>query len=271
MSLVAVLIPLASQTSPFASLVGQGLTAPPHDGPLIRSAILSLLPASLSRLALNRGLQHADIMVKHACLRVLYEALMALKRLLESLDVAAAAAATYSEPIRGPPGISCTAMEINVTAERESRGEPQKEQWLKLSHSIQDTMRAYLPDPNVLFGILPSLKTSLVSTKIGVASLSDEGAQVSVKKRKRTDLGTADGSNEQQIALIDNYDYEATIIELWGSDAIVDADRRESSEVLLHSKVVEVLASFQVIIAHQCIVSQRCISCLSRLDVCILS
>ncbi|KAL3696543.1 hypothetical protein R1sor_010619 [Riccia sorocarpa] len=232
MSLVATLIPLACQPPPLMALAREGAMAPAYDGPLIRSALLSLLPPTLSRLVLNRGLQHADILVKHACLRVLQEALTSLRRLLEEVDAARAAC---SEPAPVSTEVNGTCQDVNETSGRQNDGESRQMSWGRLSQSIQDTMRAHLPDPNILYGLLNSRKTSSAADGKGLVS----------KKEMRIDPHGGNGYDERQVSSGDTTDYETVVLQLWGPEAVMDAGKREDREALLQSKVLDVLAAFQ--------------------------
>ncbi|KAL2643291.1 hypothetical protein R1flu_010878 [Riccia fluitans] len=246
MSLIATLIPLASQPPPFTSLARQGAMAPAHDGPLIRGALLSLLPPALSRLVLNRGLQHADTLVKHACLRVLQEALLSLRRLLEAVDAATVAC---SEPGPLPADVSGTIEGVNEISLRPDDGESRQMSWRRLSQSIQDTMRAHLPDPNILYGLLNSRKTVPDADGKGLISTSlKEGSLELSKKRKRANASSGNQSEERRVTSGGTQDYESVILQLWGPEATMDAGRTDDYEVLLHSKVLDVLAAFQKVL-----------------------
>lgn len=147
MTLVADLVRITSTPPPFASMASQGLPIPAADGPLVRNNLRHLLPRALTKVALNRGLQHADVLVKHASLRLLMEALLSLEALLNEAFAAAESTCSSSKA-----GITLTWMgedkETDANLDDELRTQEQefkRRQWLGLVECIQDTMRQLYP------------------------------------------------------------------------------------------------------------------------------
>lgn len=286
MSLVADLIHISSTPPPFASMALRGLPIPAADGSLVRNSLRHLLPRGLTKVALNRGLQHGNVLVKHASLRLLLEALLSLEELLDGAF--AAAENTCSQSKAGPSSnISESTWSIEdaglaFDCSRESTGkgtlvtekrsanrdealraqeqEPKRRQWLGLVECIQDTMRATLPDPNVLL-----LINSTISTRNGGSLKESDGShkrtqpvvEARAGKRRKKDEGYAidegDGAhlsdNNSTMGNEEDEDEEhfsalQTLAQIWGSEAVASAAGLTQS--LLHAKVLEVLAAYQV-------------------------
>lgn len=255
MSLVADLIHISSTPPPFASMALRGLPIPAADGPLVRNNLRHLLPRGLTKVALNRGLQYANVLVKHASLRLLLEALLSLEELL---DGAYAAAESTGKDTLVIENRRTNRDEVLRAQEQESK----RRQWLGLVECIQDTMRATLPDPNILL-----LINSTISTRNG-GSLkeSDEShkrtgpvVEARAGKRRKKDEGYAidegDGPHlsdfDSTMESEEDEDEEnssalQTLAQIWGSEAIASASATGLTESLLHAKVLEVLAAYQV-------------------------
>ena len=262
MSLVADLIHISSTPPPFVSMALRGLPIPAPDGSLVRNNLRHLLPRALTKVALNRGLQHADVLVKHASLRLLLESLLSLEVLLDGAY--AAAESTCSQSEAGPPkNVSESTWRVEDNG---STLVTKRLQWLGLVEGIQDIMRAALPDPNILLLINSTIKTKSGSLKDsdGSHKRTQPVAEVRAGKRRKKDEGYAsaggDGaqlsdSNSDLDSEVDEQDDNSstlqTLAQIWGSEAIVSGEG--FTESLLHAKVLEVLAAYQVCyIAHMC-------------------
>jgi len=283
MSLVADLIHILSTPPPFASMALRGLPIPAADGPLVRNNLRHLLPRALTKVALNRGLQHANVLVKHASLRLLFEALLSLEEILDGAY--AAAESTCSQSKFGFPSNISEPTEdsgSNFDWSRESPGqgtsvterqsknrdetlrareqESKRRQWLGLVEYIQDAMRVTLPDPNILL-----LINSTISARNGGSLRECDGShkrnqpvvEARAGKRRKKDEGYAldegDGAHmsdtNSAVESEEDEDEEnssalQSLAQIWGSEAIASA--AGLSQSLLHAKVLEVLAAYQV-------------------------
>lgn len=270
MSLVAELIKISSVPPPFSLMASQGLLVPVLDGPLIRSTLRRILPRTLTKVALNRGLQHVNVLIKHACLRVLLEALLSLEILLDAAFTAANTLSSSKEMGSLISEANCSSKNSRVVTgtlieERRRIGEEafrdekelKKLEWLKLVENIQDTMRATLPDPNILLIIYSTLNSSNSQPSDGTQKKRTQNVEVvpGGKRRKKDKGYTTEEGNES--SLVNNVDEiksnsevveddqdtssEAqTLIQIWGVTAQGD------TQSLLHAKVLELLAVYQV-------------------------
>jgi nucleolar pre-ribosomal-associated protein 1 len=178
---------------------------------------------------LNRGLLHADIMVKHSSLRVLIEALTCLRRLT-----------IVAETHVRTEGINSSVTQLKPAVEEDIP----KLKSIRLSQSIVDLARAALPDPNTLLAILSGLKLAQRSNMNRTSSQSP-GVPAS-NKRKRKELESATANQAVKISTSDAYEYDATIRLLWGDEVSDEGIGKDGIEGFLYAKVVQVLAAYQV-------------------------
>uniref|UniRef100_A0A7I4D817 URB1 N-terminal domain-containing protein n=1 Tax=Physcomitrium patens TaxID=3218 RepID=A0A7I4D817_PHYPA len=261
MSLVADLVHISSTPPPLSSMALRGLPVPAPDGPLVRNNLRHLLPRALPKVALNRGLQHANVLVKHASLRLLLEALLSLELLV---DGAFAAAENTCSQLKDRFSGNFSVLETKTRSIkrgdslRDSEQEFQRRQWLELVESIQDTMRATLPDPNILLIINSTInrRKNSLDEPDGNHKRTQPVKEVSAGKRRkkdegyvidepdRTQLSHSDSSVESEG---DEEEEDSSALEIlaqiWGSEAIVSANG--SIQSLLHAKLLEVLAAYQ--------------------------
>lgn len=279
MSLVADLVHISSTPPPFASMALRGLPIPAADGPLVRNNLRHLLPRALTKVALNRGLQHTNLLVKHASLRLLLESLLSLEKLLDGAFVAAESICSLSKA--GPSSsISESIEDTGSIRERSGKGtlvtekrstnrdealraqeqESKRRQWLGLVECIQDTMRATLPDPNILLLINSTISTrnsGSLKESDGTHKRTQPVLEASAGKRRKKDEGYAidedDGAHlsdsNPTIESEEDEDEEnssalQTLAQIWGSEAMTSSAGLTLS--LLHAKVLEVLAAYQV-------------------------
>ncbi|CAM6096475.1 unnamed protein product [Calypogeia fissa] len=242
MSLVSQLIPLASQPSSFSFLGAQFFS----NGHLVQSILQSLLPSPLSRVVLNRGLLHVDFMVKHASLRVLVEALVCLRRLINAIGDASALEPAQRHSERSSAEFQGQTKRSSLVSSFKTGviDESIKQELMKVSQSVQDFMRASLPDPNTLLAILSSLKLPR-NSRTNTASISELQGSPPTKKRKRKEEQNSRGNDELKTSISELYDYDATVRLLWGLE-VLETSQREGIEGLLYAKVVQVLAAYQV-------------------------
>ncbi len=254
----------------------------------------------------NKGLQHASVLVRHGSLRVLLEALLSLERLLDAATLAAdenlykKIPAERSEMGFGdvldwlvPESLSgqgSVVQETNVkkiqlrgssddvtshNKEAESSGtvvdnlkgrEVSRKQWLQLAESIQTTMWAALPDPNVLLLMLSMLRK--VDTEVKSIAVKgchkrshvvDSDKPPSKRRRKEKGKGSVthissdseSDSSSSSIESEDQLDSEEmiTLAQIWGEELIFGQQShwRGDIECLLHAKILHVLAAYQVL------------------------
>lgn len=273
MSLIADLIHISSTPPPFVSMALRGLPIPAPDGSLVRNNLRHLLPRALTKVALNRGLQHADVLVKHTSLRLLLEALLSLELLLDEAYAAAESTCSHlkpgslssvSESTWGveDSGLTSVAQKRSISRGETLRADEQESnriQWLGLVESIQDVMRATLPDPNILLLINSTIntKSDLLKESDGSHKRTQPVVEARVGKRRKKDEGYAinegDGAhlgdfNSNMDSDVDvqedNSSALQALAQIWGSEAIASAEGL--TESLLHAKVLEVLAAYQV-------------------------
>jgi hypothetical protein len=143
---------------------------------------------------------------------------------------------------------------------RAQEQESKRRQWLGLVECIQDAMRLTLPDPNILL-----LINSTISTRNGGSLREFDGSnkrnqpvvEARAGKRRKKDEGYAidegDGAHmsDTNSAMESEEDEDAenssalqSLAQIWGSEAISSA--AGLSQSLLHAKVLEVLAAYQV-------------------------
>ncbi|CAM6039848.1 unnamed protein product [Sphagnum compactum] len=276
MVIVVELISIASTPPPFPAMAQQGVPPPRMEGPLIQSSLRRLFPRALSKVTFNRGLQHASVLVRHGSLRVLLEALLSLERLLDAATLAVdenlykKIPAERSEMGFGddwlvPESLSgqgSVVQETNVkkiqsrgssddvtshNKEAESSGtvvdnlkgrEVSRKQWLQLAESIQTTMWAALPDPNVLLLMLSMLRK--VDTEVKSIAVKgchkrshvvDSDKPPSKRRRKEKGKGSVthissdseSDSSSSSIESEDQLDSEEmiTLAQIWGDELIL--------------------------------------------------
>lgn len=288
MSLIADLIFISRTPPPFLVMASQGLPAPALDGPLVRSNLRRLLPRALTKGVLNRGLQHTNVLVRHVCMRVVLEALLSLELLLNAVKLAADTLSVQKEdqylhglfectsrrglvPESQVKSLGCMGklgggMIGGAQGESNSVGETEKDKanevnrmsWLSLGESIQDTMRASVPDPNVLL-----ISYSYVRTVQGDLIPSNESRKRNIEedsgcKRRKKENGHTDGAEGETDVqgIISDSESDATrlknvaetIAQVWGvENVVVETNDVEGLTVsILHTKVLEVLAAYQV-------------------------
>lgn len=113
------------------------LVSQSHDPPLftsldVQNIMKCICPHPLSRSVINKGLLHTDITVKHGTLRLLLEALKLLDLFLDALS-------------------HCSSDKTKM------------KDWGNLKQEIQNEVRIFLPDPQVLLTLLSSLTNQSIA------------------------------------------------------------------------------------------------------------
>ncbi|KAL6012007.1 hypothetical protein ACLOJK_002478 [Asimina triloba] len=168
-SLAADLISSSVSGLSFTSFSSQFCDPPTLDCLEIQCILKCIIPHSVTRLVINRGLLHSDILVKHGSLRLLFEALKALDSFIGAINVSlenmherelTVAMHPSQSKIKGLLGntdlgnvnMDSTPAGIGETFPYSSAGQ----KWLSLRREIQNEVRAMLPDPQVLLKLLSS-------------------------------------------------------------------------------------------------------------------
>eukprot|EP01018_Ginkgo_biloba_P010434 Gb_10020 [translate_table: standard] len=220
-SLLSDLICAAKVSPPFSLLAAKGLSPPSLQNSVLQSRLKCILPRSFSRVVINRGLLHTSMLVKHASLRVLLEALSSLECLLNEIVAAvqnlpekepavdvdrrslpASICASYLAGVHGLCDISIFTA-LSSFALSESNGlvhagvsiEPLRQKWMSLRQEIQDEIRVLLPDPQVLLSLISSFKTGVAECagknkkRECISSLKSFETEITTKnKRRKWDL-----------------------------------------------------------------------------------
>ncbi|PIA27458.1 hypothetical protein AQUCO_07700016v1 [Aquilegia coerulea] len=96
------------------------------DSSEVQCLLKCIVPRAFSRIAINRGLLHMNIVVRHGSMRLLLEALKSLDNLVTAIDY-------------------------------KSRSNTSVEKWMSLKQKVQDEARALLPDCQTLINLLKSV------------------------------------------------------------------------------------------------------------------
>lgn len=165
----------------------------------LRSIIKSIMPRACNRSLINKGLLHSDILVKNGALRLIFESLKSMENLIMKIDnarkdnLSMEKVVSFGDDIaklHAFPGLSSFANVDNFIDNGGSCSfdNDTPEKWVSLKQYIQDEVRGWLPDPQVLLKLLSllSFKHSEKSSKR--ASIMPEVAG----KRLKTDIGSVD-------------------------------------------------------------------------------
>ncbi|KAL6552782.1 hypothetical protein OROHE_008146 [Orobanche hederae] len=157
---------------------------PAYDSLHVQSILKCIAPRPLTKLVINKGLLHADYLVKHVTLKFVVEALKLLDSLIRNLD-------SFSRS-----------------------NEQTRHCWKALIADIQDGVLLSLPDPQVLFSLLSPLTShfkSLESTtkRKAETEISSESS-LNVNKRLKSSATDEDldilisGVNSSELDLTSN-------------------------------------------------------------------
>lgn len=170
--------PNAATPAVFAAVEGaltaaRGLAAPPEDSSAARAALAAVLPPGLTRLGLSRGLQHPSDAVVRSTLTVLAACCQAAQQLLEGVRRAAA---------------SIDSLAVQLSAALAATGLPHQGQvvhqvwqvaqgWRDLADELCLAMRARLPEPSLLVGLLGALAAGLQRVATSTTAAGHVGRQ----------------------------------------------------------------------------------------------
>lgn len=152
-----------------ASLGLQFIDPPPLDDPEIQCMLKCIIPRSFTRLVINRGLLHSDILVKHGSLRLLLEALKSFDRVIGAIDdvlekmTVKQCTIVFSEGLLKFNGLGIDEVENVDKCPKTNKvgdscmGNSAVQKWMHFKQEIQNEVRALLPDPQVILKLLSSL------------------------------------------------------------------------------------------------------------------
>ncbi|KAK6156351.1 hypothetical protein DH2020_010599 [Rehmannia glutinosa] len=210
---------------------------PAYDSPNVQSILKCIAPRPFTRLVINKGLLHADSLVKHGTLKLVVEVLKLFDSLVETLD---------------------TSSHSNIQM---------MHSWKSLKAEIQDGVRMSLPDPQVLLSLLSPLNSHFKSLESTMKRKADtETASenyVNVSKRLKSsavseeldilisgvnssevdlsaDDGAADSGGEQQSE--NGAEIVKCISDLWGLHqcSMTDMDLKDG-DTYFYSKILDSL------------------------------
>ncbi|KAG9454065.1 hypothetical protein H6P81_006969 [Aristolochia fimbriata] len=278
-SLVADLISTSRPNLPFGSLVSLSSDPPSVNSYKIQCILKCIVPHSFTRLVINRGLLHSDILVKHGSLRVLLESLKSLHSLINAVDdvvksvISEDFTATFDFNLEKKTVLpkNCSlkySKNYQTTAEFgncSSLGS-QAKKWMALKQAIQDEVRAVLPDPQVLLKLLfgsrdGSLKKLELSSKRPRTSEGspDNHFGNKIKKLKLYPASehidmlvsglSAEGNIDNSSAVNEDEDNDSdgkiAIAEIWGlSDFHEIGNKIEDASTYFHAKLLDVLTFY---------------------------
>lgn len=267
-ALVSDILLVAKVLPPFESLATQGLPPPVIDGPLFQGLLRSALPRNLTRVLINRGLLHANMLVKHGCLRMLLEVLSAVEFHLNSISKARQSLQDKSSigessqiSLGTSMGKKLKSFDASLDNDsfifgtesiHDSMQSCSKEldccqKWWALEEYLKNELRSFSPDPQVLFSLL-SLKP------VNIGSVSDVN-----KKGNSTEVLKSDKDLLERAGLLTNgagglcwdhadhrEDPMASLVDIWNADSEIQAGDLEDFEGFLSAKLLEALAVYQV-------------------------
>lgn len=234
------------------SSVGDGLTygfsgsrfqePPVFDSPDVQDIIKCIRPRPFTRLVINKGLLHSDPLVKHGTLRLVLEELKLLDSLIGTLN--------------------------DIIT---SKGQ-MMHKWTSLKHDIQNGVRVFLPDPQVLLSLVSSFNKSYRNPKSGMKrsadkeplenhfkgkkfkdSIVNDDVDILVSGVSSSPLTTLGGEGEgvkekcEDNKLTGKADLVNPVPEIWGLKSCSEADTAiEDAETYFYSKLVDVLQLYHV-------------------------
>ncbi|CAN6468946.1 unnamed protein product [Victoria cruziana] len=183
----------------------------------IQTVLKCILPSSLTRLVINRGLLHSNVLVRHGSLRILLEALKSMDNIITAINVKIGNKASNDDAgslkdrvhtqIKNSDGcpeiVGLLAAhdfqkidEYSTTTSFSNTNVDMSllQRWSSLKQGLQDEFRAMLPDPQVLLKLLSSsnfsqsfTRKSLKRKESTITHETSEGA-----KRSKPDKASED-------------------------------------------------------------------------------
>ncbi|CAL9750206.1 unnamed protein product [Musa acuminata subsp. burmannicoides] len=172
---------------------------PEHVQPMgsdeLQSVFRSIIPRACNRSLVNKGLLHADILVKHGSLRLILESLKSLGNLITTIDNATKSKISRKTvdssskeiaKLHGLPGISCFVGVDEFIGDGDlcHSDEEGTEKCVSLRQYIQDEARGALPDLQVLLKLLSSLSYKHSAKRLKRTAVTPEVA----RKRLKSDI-----------------------------------------------------------------------------------
>ncbi|KAI5062882.1 hypothetical protein GOP47_0021429 [Adiantum capillus-veneris] len=265
-ALISDIILVSQAAPPLEPLATQGLPPPTIDSPLPQAILRSALPRTLTRLTINRGLLHANMLVKHVCLRMLSEVLSAGEFYLCSINKAQT---TFQQKFdigesrldaittKSEGGLdACVDMETLRFDSNPDDLEPHDceeldahHKWLEFGKHFENELRSVLPDPQVLFSLL-SLKPSSSDDPSGIkgtkGSLEAGRNDEPMVNMERDDSHASGVDNREEDLVTLTESGEAKLVDVWNADEnLVQSGELEDVGGFLNAKLLEVLATYQ--------------------------
>ncbi|XP_031485004.1 uncharacterized protein LOC116254077 isoform X1 [Nymphaea colorata] len=162
---------------------------PPNlDSSGMQTILKCILPSPLTRLVINRGLLHSNVLVRHGSLRILLEALKSMDNIIAAINIkigsttsrrdAGSTKGRVPSQVKDSEGFPkiigfsgsgafpkideylSTSSSANIKADGSLL-----QRWSSFRQGLQDEFRAILPDPQVLLKLLSSLSCSQAFTR----------------------------------------------------------------------------------------------------------
>ena len=168
---------------------------PPMGSDELQSVFRSIIPRACNRSLVNKGLLHADILVKHGSLGLILESLKSLGNLITAIDNATKSKFSRKTvdssckeiaELHGLPGISCFVGVDEFIGDGDlcHSDEEGTEKCVSLRQYIQDEARGALPDLQVLLKLLSSLSYRHSAKRLKRTAVTPEVA----RKRLKSDI-----------------------------------------------------------------------------------
>lgn len=247
----------------------------------LQNIFKNIIPRVCSRSLVNKGLLHADILVKHGSLRLIMESLKSLKVLVTTVDNALKnrlhekIVNSHGKEIvelHGPPGLSSfLRVDKFVDDGALCPDNVGTTKWMSLRQHILDEIRVLLPDPQVLLKLLSSLSYKHSAKHSKSLKRTNTMAEVSGKRLKSdTTIENDDivigGINTSPVAELVKYENEvnhevtiaeldrdkdprAIVAEIWklNKEKLV-TDKEVDEQDYFYARLLDVIALYMVIL-----------------------
>ncbi|RZS04848.1 hypothetical protein BHM03_00035247, partial [Ensete ventricosum] len=250
---------------------------PPMGSDELQSVFRSIIPRACNRSLVNKGLLHADILVKHGSLRLILESLRSLGNLITTIDNATRSKVSRKTvdssskeiaKLHGLPGISCFVRVDEFIGDGDSChvDEVGTEKCVSLRQYIQDEARGALPDLQVLLKLLSSLSYKHSTKRLKRNAVTLEVA----RKRLKSDITEENvdiiisGMDSEPTNVLPSYqsesrnaisipeldgdkDRRAVVAEIWGLNKQKSITTEPVDEQdFFYSRLLDVLALYMV-------------------------
>lgn len=273
-SLAADLISSANTEFSFASLASHSCDPPTLGSPEMQCILKCIVPRALTRLVINRGLLHSDILVKHGSLRLLLEAIRSFDRLIGAInDVLKKLSEKRHKVVCSEGQLEFNNLQgIGVLGKfgkclnTDKVGVSYIQKWVSLKQEFQDEVRAILPDPQVLLTCSQHKNLKNLKRERASESLSEIDQRDVVKKLKSDSVDDGvdiliGGVNELSTSIHGSFekgkgtfimeevdpdkDRMMVLSRIWGSHEFCGiVNDLKDADIYLHSKLLDVLTFY---------------------------